>query len=68
MLVVAIHTVNSIALSGGTFTSDGLGYINQIARLGTPVFAVISAFLLTISVVNRGFSLNYFIKSSLAKS
>lgn len=67
MLVVAIHTVNSIALSGGTFTSDGLGYINQIARLGTPVFAVISAFLLTISVVNRGFSLNYFIKSRFSK-
>ncbi|RIO36397.1 acyltransferase family protein, partial [Staphylococcus saprophyticus] len=67
MLVVAIHTVNSIALSGGTFTSDGLGYVNQIARLGTPIFAVISAFLLTISVVNKGFNLDYFVKSRFSK-
>ncbi|MEC5300212.1 MULTISPECIES: acyltransferase [Staphylococcus] len=67
MLVVAIHTVNSISLSGGSFTSDGLGYINQIARLGTPIFAVVSAFLLTISVIHRGFSLNYFIKSRFSK-
>lgn len=34
MLVVAIHTVNSIALSGSTFATEGLGYVNQIARLG----------------------------------
>jgi len=67
MLVVAIHTVNSIALSGGTFTSDGLGYVNQIARLGTPIFAVISAFLLTISVVNKGFNLDYFVNHVLVK-
>ncbi|PHK49133.1 acyltransferase [Staphylococcus edaphicus] len=67
MLVVAIHTVNSIALSGGTFASDGLGYVNQIARLGTPIFAVISAFLLTISVVNKGFHLDYFVKSRFSK-
>ncbi|KRG10092.1 acyltransferase family protein [Staphylococcus sp. NAM3COL9] len=69
MLVVAIHTVNSISYSASTgeFTSDALGYINQIARLGTPVFAVISAFLLTISVINRGFSLNYFMKSRFSK-
>lgn len=67
MLVVAIHTVNSIVLSGGTFTSDGLGYVNQIARLGTPIFAVISAFLLTISVVNKGFNLDYFVKSRFSK-
>ncbi|KKI54264.1 hypothetical protein UF72_1040 [Staphylococcus equorum subsp. equorum] len=69
MLVVAIHTVNSIGYSASTgeFTSDALGYINQMARLGTPIFAVISAFLLTISVINRGFSLNYFMKSRFSK-
>ena len=69
MLVVAIHTVNSISYSASTgeFTSDALGYINQMARLGTPIFAVISAFLLTISVINRGFSLNYFMKSRFSK-
>lgn len=38
-----------------------------MARLGTPIFAVISAFLLTISVINRGFSLNYFMKSRFSK-
>ncbi|MCE5006098.1 acyltransferase family protein [Staphylococcus equorum] len=69
MLVVAIHTVNSIGYSASTgeVTSDALGYINQMARLGTPIFAVISAFLLTISVINRGFSLNYFMKSRFSK-
>jgi len=69
MLVVAIHTVNSIAYSASTgdFTSEALGYINQMARLGTPIFAVISAFLLTISVIHKGFNLNYFMKSRFSK-
>ncbi|MES3703618.1 acyltransferase [Staphylococcus arlettae] len=69
MLVVAIHTVNSIAYSASTggFTSEPLGYINQLARLGTPVFAVISGFLLTISVVDRGFSMSHFAKSRFTK-
>ncbi len=44
-----------------------LGYLSQIGRLGTPVFAVISAFLLTHSVLKRGFDLNYFIKSHFTK-
>jgi surface polysaccharide O-acyltransferase-like enzyme len=43
------------------------GYLSQIGRLGTPVFAVISAFLLTHSVLKRGFDLNYFIKSRFTK-
>lgn len=43
------------------------GYLSQIGRLGTPVFAVISAFLFTHSVLKRGFDLNYFIKSRFTK-
>src|SRR5699024_8928495 len=69
LLVVAVHVTASTAYSysNKVFTHELLGYINQIGRLGTPVFAVISAFLLMSSVINRGFSIKYFFKSRFTK-
>src|SRR5699024_6615288 len=69
LFVVAVHTTASVAysFSNKEFTHELLGYLNQIERLGTPVFAVISAFLLMSSVLNRGFSTKYFFKSRFVK-
>src|SRR5699024_12594453 len=67
MLVVLVHVSANIYYNNGEFTNELLGYINQIGRLGTPVFAVISAFLLMSSVINRGFSIKYFFKSRFTK-
>lgn len=67
MLVVLVHVTSRIYYSNGEFTNDTIGYINQLSRLGTPVFAVISGFLLTSSTLNRSFDLNYFLKSRLTK-
>lgn len=65
MLVVAVHT------AGGNLISGSESYIalllNQYGRLGTPIFAVISGFLLTSSVIVRGFSLQKFITSRTVK-
>lgn len=67
ILVVSVHVIAGIYYSNQNFSNDFIGYINQIARLGTPIFAVISAFLLTSSVLRRGFNLRYFIKSRFTK-
>ncbi|WP_235195171.1 hypothetical protein [Exiguobacterium oxidotolerans] len=52
ILVVSVHVTAGIYYSNQVFSNEFIGYINQIARLGTPVFAVFSAFLLTSSVLN----------------
>lgn len=66
LLVVMVHTT-ARNYTGEYFLSDLGLYLNQFARLGTPIFAVISAFLLTSSVKNRGFSLKKFISSRAVK-
>src|SRR5699024_4532130 len=43
------------------------GYFNQISRLGTPIFAVISAFLLSTYYLIHGFFLNSFMRSRFTK-
>lgn len=68
LLVVCVHvSVTYINTADQDVMVDFLSYINQIARLGTPIFAVISAFLLTSSTLRRGFDLNYFINSRFTK-
>lgn len=42
-------------------------FLNQISRVGTPLFAVLSGFLLYNQALNRGFNLSTFIKSRLVK-
>ncbi|WP_079478033.1 acyltransferase [Halobacillus salinus] len=66
MLVVLVHT-SARNYDVDHFISDIGMYFNQIARLGTPIFAVISAFLLTSSVIKRGFSLKKFVTSRAVK-
>ncbi len=67
IMIVIVHFTANTYHNGNEFTNDWLGYLNQISRLGTPIFAIISAFLLTASVLNRGFDLKYFIKSRFSK-
>ncbi|WP_181346863.1 acyltransferase [Thalassobacillus sp. CUG 92003] len=68
LLVVMIHTTaRAYTPEESLFFNDVSLYLNQISRLGTPIFAVISAFLLTSSVINRGFYLKKFITSRFVK-
>lgn len=66
LAVLAVH------VSAGVFYAEGswdpfAALINQIGRFGTPVFAVISGFLLFNQVKNKGFSLRRFIRSRTTK-
>lgn len=68
LFIVCVHLSVSYTNSENNHNMTILaGYLSQIGRLGTPVFAVISAFLLTHSVLKRGFDLNYFAKSRFTK-
>lgn len=67
MLVLCIHVTAQLYNSNGMIENPILAYFNQISRLGTPIFAVISAFLLTSSTLRRQFDLTYFIKSRFTK-
>jgi probable poly-beta-1,6-N-acetyl-D-glucosamine export protein len=67
IMVVFVH------ISSGTITADDGStntlnlYLYQLPRLGTPIFAVISAFLLFSSVKQRGFDLKRFFLSRTTK-
>lgn len=67
MLVLCIHLTAQLYNSNGVIVDPILSYFNQISRLGTPIFAVISAFLLTSSTLKREFELSYFAKSRFTK-
>ena len=67
LLVVCVHVSVAYLNSDNYNLSIFSGYLNQISRLGTPIFAVISAFLLTSSSLKRNFDLNYFIHSRFTK-
>lgn len=67
IMIVIVHLTANSYHRDNIFANDWLGYLNQISRLGTPIFAIISAFLLTASVLNRGFDLKYFVKSRFFK-
>lgn len=67
MLVLCIHITAQLYNSNGVIENSILAYFNQISRLGTPIFAVISAFLFTSSTLKRKFDLTYFVKSRFTK-
>ncbi|PHK50101.1 acyltransferase [Staphylococcus edaphicus] len=68
LFIVCVHLSVSYTNNENSYSMTIIaGYLSQIGRLGTPVFAVISAFLLTHSVLKRGFDLNYFVKSRFTK-
>ena len=67
MMVVFVHiTVGTITADDGSTNYLNL-YLYQMTRLGTPIFAIISAFLLYSSVRRSGFSLKKFISSRTMK-
>lgn len=67
LMVVMVHITGVIhnEVNGIPVSSNLI--LNQFARLGTPVFAVLSAFLLFSSVKNRGFNLKKFMLSRTTK-
>ncbi|WP_404274693.1 acyltransferase [Exiguobacterium undae] len=67
ILVVSVHVIAGLYYVGGEFTNTSIGYINQLARIGTPIFAIISAFLLMSMVLRKGFDLRQFIQSRFSK-
>ena len=67
ILVVSVHVIAGLYYAGGEFTNTSIGYINQLARIGTPIFAIISAFLLMSMVLRKGFDLRQFIQSRFSK-
>ncbi|MUV37019.1 hypothetical protein JNUCC1_00825 [Lentibacillus sp. JNUCC-1] len=67
LMIVFVH-VTAVAYSRTEGFSYGPNlFVNQFSRLGTPVFAVISAFLLFSSVKKRGFKLRQFLLSRTSK-
>lgn len=67
LAVVAVHvSATNAGMNNDTF--DGFSYfLNQIGRFGTPIFAVISGFLLFFQVRNKGFQMGKYLKSRFAK-
>lgn len=67
LAVVCVH-VSATNFGMNDQTWNGFTYfLNQYGRFGTPIFAVISGFLLFYQAKNRGFRLGYFLKSRLTK-
>lgn len=68
MMVVLVHvTAHNYRYDLEQFSDSLSLMLNQLSRLGTPMFAVISAFLLFRSVQTRGFHLSYFVRSRMVK-
>ncbi|MBS2968028.1 acyltransferase [Metabacillus sp. KIGAM252] len=67
LAVVAVH-VSATNSGMNNDTYDWFSYfLNQIGRFGTPIFAVISGFLLFFQVRNKGFQFGKFMKSRFSK-
>lgn len=67
LLVVLVHVTGGVYDPETGFPDYFILTLNQFSRLGTPVFAVISAFLLFNSVKNRGFNIKKFFLSRTTK-
>lgn len=68
LMVVLVHvTAHNYNYSLGQFSDPLSLMLNQLSRLGTPLFAAISAFLLFSSVRHRGFKLSDFFLSRTVK-
>ena len=67
LLVVMVHvSVRFYYAYDGNHTVL-TNYLNQISRVGTPLFAVMSGFLLYNQAINRKFNTKFFLKSRLTK-
>jgi probable poly-beta-1,6-N-acetyl-D-glucosamine export protein len=68
LLVVMVHvTARNYHMNDQTFNWATM-FLNQVSRLGTPLFAIISGFLLYNQAINnRGFQINRFVSSRFTK-
>ncbi|PSL40777.1 surface polysaccharide O-acyltransferase-like enzyme [Planomicrobium soli] len=67
IMVVFVHVSSgTITAANGSINTLNL-YLYELPRLGTPIFAVISAFLLFGSVNRRGFNIKHFLTSRTTK-
>ncbi|WP_164462099.1 acyltransferase [Bacillus sp. FJAT-42376] len=67
LAVVAVHvSATNSGMNSDTYNWFSY-FLNQIGRFGTPIFAVISGFLLFFQVRNKGFQFGKFMKSRFAK-
>ncbi|MGD6818958.1 acyltransferase [Metabacillus sp. 84] len=65
--VLAVHvSATYYGMNGEKFDAFS-HFLNQVGRFGTPIFAVISGFLLFLQVRNKGFQFGKYIKSRFAK-
>ncbi|MFC0272240.1 acyltransferase [Metabacillus herbersteinensis] len=66
LLVVLVHVSGIYFYQQGQF-NDYTFFVNQIGRFGTPIFALMSGFLLFNQVNNKGFQFKKFLSSRLTK-
>ncbi|MCA1060819.1 acyltransferase [Rossellomorea aquimaris] len=67
LLVVLVHVSGSYFHQQGQHFNEYTLFINQISRFGTPMFSLISAFLLTYQIRKKGFNLRRFVSSRFTK-
>ncbi|WP_064091889.1 acyltransferase [Rossellomorea aquimaris] len=67
LLVLLVHVSGSFYYEHGEQYNEFTLFVNQISRFGTPMFALISAFLLCYQTKMKGFNLNRFISSRFTK-
>ncbi|WP_173915617.1 acyltransferase [Halobacillus sp. Marseille-Q1614] len=66
LLVVMVHVGARFYHSTDGYTTF-TNFLNQISRIGTPLFAVMSGFLLYNQMIRKNFTLKRFIKSRMVK-
>ncbi|WP_210366226.1 acyltransferase [Bacillus sp. REN3] len=67
LMVLLVHVSASYFYQQGQQYNDFTFFINQISRFGTPMFAMISGFLLFYQTRERGFDLKKFFSSRFTK-
>lgn len=55
MLVVLVHITAGLYYENGVFSDIYIGYLNQMIRMGTPIFTIISSFLLMSAAIKKNF-------------
>ncbi|KPL59270.1 acyltransferase [Rossellomorea vietnamensis] len=67
LLVLFVHVSATFYYQQGQQFNDLTYFINQISRFGTPIFALISGFLLFYQTRFKGFNLSRFVSSRFTK-
>lgn len=67
LMVLLVHVSAAYFYQHGKQYNDYTFFINQISRFGTPMFAMMSGFLLFYQTRKRGFQLKRFVTSRLTK-